>query len=677
MVAGNARLLRDLGEFDVLNKMLAASLLAATAWLSLVMPARSAAPAVTPAATSEAPALPAAPARREMTAQDVEAFLDGLMPLQIEQSDIAGAVVAVVKDGQVLFSKGYGNADFEKRVPVSPELTLFRTGSVTKLFTWTAVMQLVEQGKADLDADVNTYLDFKIPHTHGKPVTLRNLLTHRGGFQETLKNLGAQNKGTVDLGKYVRENIPDQIFAPGSTPSYSNYGASLAGYVVERISGVAFDQYVEDKIFKPLGMTQSTLRTPLPKAFEAHMSKGYVLASGGAKDFEVVNGYPAGSQSASALAMTRFMLAFLANGELDGQRILKAETVAQMLNTVTAYDPRQNGIALGFYEESRNGLRIVGHGGDTIYFHSDLHLVPGEKLGFFVSYNSAGKATTPPRSPLWAKFMDRYFPVGDTNALPAKEAVTGLTAADVAGSYLSSRRADTSLLRLLTELGQPTVTPRDDGSITVDAFTTLSGQPRVFHPAGDGLFLEKHGQGKLVFTQGEDGVMRMLSSAAGVQVFERAPPMRNAIFLLLGLGVSLGILLLNIVGIPVAALVRRHYGVDQEWETAPRLLRVATLIVSVAMLFFIGGTAGYLISIVSESPWSLDSSADASLAFMQKVGWVASAGVLLVAAHAYVAWISPERGFLGRLKETAVLISLVWLLWFAWTMNMFDAALKA
>ena len=677
MAPGNARLLRVLGEFDVFNKMLAASLLAATACLSLVMPAGSAEPAATPVATSEAPVLPAAPARREMTTQDIEAFLDGLMPLQIEQSDIAGAVVAVVKDGQLLFSKGYGYADFENRVPVSPEFTLFRTGSVTKLFTWTAVMQLVEQGKADLDADVNTYLDFKIPQTHGKPVTLRNLLTHRGGFQETLKNLGAQNRGTVDLGAYVRENIPDQIFAPGSTPSYSNYGASLAGYVVERISGVPFDQYVEDNIFKPLGMTQSTLRTPLPKAFEAHMSKGYVLASGGAKEFEVVNGYPAGSQSASALAMTRFMLAFLANGELDGQRILKPETVAQMLNTVTAYDPRQNGIALGFYEETRNGVRIVGHGGDTIYFHSDLHLVPGENLGFFVSYNSAGKAPTPPRSPLWAKFMDRYYPVSDTNALPAKDAVKGLTAADVEGSYLSSRRADTSLLRLLTELGQPTVTPREDGSITVDAFTTLSGQPRVFHPAGDGLFLEKHGQGKLVFTQGEDGVMRMLSSAAGVQVFERAPPMRNAMFLLLGLGVSLGIVILNIVGIPVSALVRRHYGVDQDWETTPRLLRVATLLVSIAMLFFIGGTAGFLISIVSESPWSLDSSADASLAFMQKVGWAASAGVLLVAAHAYFAWISPQRGFLGRLKETAVLLSLVWLVWFAWTMNMFDAALKA
>jgi CubicO group peptidase (beta-lactamase class C family) len=349
---------------------------------------------------------------------------------------------------------------------------------------------------------VNTYLDFKIPHTHGKPVTLRNLLTHRGGFQETLKNLGAQNKGSVDLGKYVRENIPDQIFAPGSTPSYSNYGTALAGYIVERLTGVPFDQYVEDNIFKPLGMTQSTLRTPLPKAFEPHMSKGYVLASGGAKDFEVVNGYPAGSQSASGLAMTRFMLAYLAEGELEGKRILKPETVAQMLNTVTAYDPRQNGIALGFYENSRNGLRIVEHGGDTIYFHSNLQLIPAEKLGFFVSYNSTGNASTPPRSPLWAKFLDRYYPVGDTNALPSKDAVKGFTAADVAGSYLSSRRADTSLIRLLTELGQPTVTAREDGSITVNAFTTLSGQPRVFHPVGDGVFIEMHGQGKLVFTQG-------------------------------------------------------------------------------------------------------------------------------------------------------------------------------
>ena len=210
----------------MINKFLAAGLLAVIACMGGIQTSRSADAPVQPAATDAVALAPTTPARREMTAADVEAFLDGLIPLQIEQADIAGAVVTVVKDGQVLFAKGYGFSDFETRVPVSPELTLFRTGSVTKLFTWTAVMQLVEQGKADLDADVNTYLDFKIPQTHGKPVTLRNLLTHRGGFQETLKNLGAQNRGTVDLGQYVRENIPDQIFAPGSTPSSRRRGCA-------------------------------------------------------------------------------------------------------------------------------------------------------------------------------------------------------------------------------------------------------------------------------------------------------------------------------------------------------------------------------------------------------------------------------------------------------------------
>jgi len=289
-----------------------------------------------------------------MTGEDIEAFLDGLIPLQIEQADIAGAVVTVVKDGRVLFAKGYGFADAEARTPVSPETTLFRTGSVTKLFTWTSVMQLVEQGKLDLDADVNRYLDFKLPQTHGVPVTLRHLMTHRGGFQETLKNLGAQRSGHVDLAGYVRNNIPDQIYKPGTTPSYSNYGAALAGYIVERVAGVPFDQYVETNIHAPLGMRVATLRTPLPADLAAQMSKGYVLASGAAGDFEVVNGYPAGSQSASGLAMGRFMAAVGNGGELDGKRILKADTIKLMRTNVLPpsakvdlYGPSQEGIGFG------------------------------------------------------------------------------------------------------------------------------------------------------------------------------------------------------------------------------------------------------------------------------------------------------------------------------------------
>ncbi len=623
----------------------------------------------------EAPG-PQAPARA-MTGEDIEAFLDGLIPLQIEQADIAGAVVTVVKDGRVLFAKGYGFADAEARTPVSPETTLFRTGSVTKLFTWTAVMQLVEQGKLDLDADVNRYLDFKLPQTHGVAVTLRHLMTHRGGFQETLKNLGAQRSGHVDLAGYVRNNIPDQIYKPGTTPSYSNYGAALAGYIVERVAGVPFDQYVETNIHAPLGMRVATLRTPLPADLAAQMSKGYVLASGAAGDFEVVNGYPAGSQSASGLAMGRFMAAFLNGGELDGKRILKAETVAMMLDTVTAYDPRQNGIALGFYEETRNGLRIVGHGGDTVYFHSDLHLVPAARLGFFVSYNSAGNAVVPPRAPLWGKFLDRYFPQPDGVAPDHAAPAAGLSAADVAGRYLSTRRAETSLLRVVTELQQPSVIAQPDGAIVVDTLVGLNGRPRVFHPAGDGVFREKHGQGRLVFARGEDGVIRMLTGSSGVVIFERVPQVRDAGLLLAGLGLALSIVIANIAGMGISVLTRRHYGVELGWPIGELLLHGTSALAGLVVVVFVGGTAGLLLTTLGASPWMLDSSIDAPLRLLQQVGHAAVASMIIVAGHVFISWISPERGLLAKLKETVVFLSLLWLLWFAHTMNFLDPALKA
>ena len=133
----------------------------------------------------------------ELTKADFETFLDALIPSQLRNRNIAGAVVSVVKDGQVLFQKGYGYADVEEKKAVLPDQTLFRPGSISKLFTATAVMQLVEQGKLDLDRDVNDYLDFPIPKTYAEPVTLRQLLTHTGGFQETLKNLFVAHESDI------------------------------------------------------------------------------------------------------------------------------------------------------------------------------------------------------------------------------------------------------------------------------------------------------------------------------------------------------------------------------------------------------------------------------------------------------------------------------------------------
>ncbi len=226
-----------------------------------------------------APAAASAPAT--LTATDAEAWLDGYMPYALKRGGVAGAVVVVVKDGQVLVEKGYGVSDTKTGAPVDPKKTLFRPGSVSKLFTWTAVMQQVEAGKIDLDADVNKYLDFKIPPRDGKPVTMRNIMTHTTGFEETSKGLIVlEPKNLPTLEHELKKWVPTRVFAPGTTPAYSNYGAALAGYIVQRVSGEDFDAYVENHIFKPLGMANATFRQPLPASLAPQMSKGYNSADG-------------------------------------------------------------------------------------------------------------------------------------------------------------------------------------------------------------------------------------------------------------------------------------------------------------------------------------------------------------------------------------------------------------
>src|ERR1700735_2981549 len=206
-----------------------------------------------------------------LTADDLNAWLDGYLPYALHAGDIAGAVVAVVKDGQIVTERGFGYADVEKRTPVDPKLTLFRPGSVSKLFTWTAVMQQVGRGKIDLDADVNHYLDFKIPARDGKPVTMRELMQHVAGFEEQAKGIMSEDPKSPGFEALLKQWVPERVFAPGRTPAYSNYGASLAGYIVQRVSGESFDDYLDKHIFAPLDMKYSTFRQPLPANLEPLM----------------------------------------------------------------------------------------------------------------------------------------------------------------------------------------------------------------------------------------------------------------------------------------------------------------------------------------------------------------------------------------------------------------------
>ena len=322
---------------------------------------------------------------------ELAAFLDGIMLANLRDKHVAGATVAVVKDGQLFYAKGYGYSDVDKRSQVDPERTLFRIGSTSKLFTWTAVMQLVEQGKLDLDTDVNRYIDFKIPATYAQPITLRHIMTHTPGFEEDGRDLITKDSSTlVPLGTWLATHIPGRVRPPGTFASYSNYATALAGYVVQRVSGVPFDDYIERNILVPLGMTHTTTRQPLPAMLRADMSDGYNWEGGhyAPEKYEYVLPAPAGSMAASATDMAKFMIAHLQKGELNGKRILAESTATRMHARAFAHDARLPGYALGFYEKSSHDLRIIGHGGDTQYFHTDLALMPSEKLGVFVSYNT-------------------------------------------------------------------------------------------------------------------------------------------------------------------------------------------------------------------------------------------------------------------------------------------------
>jgi len=489
---------------------------------------------------------PAASTGHPLEGADLEAFFDGIVPLQLERSDVAGASVLVMKDGQTLLRKGYGYADVERKTPVDPVATAFRLASISKLFTWISVMQLAEQHKLDLDTDVNTYLDFQIRPAFGKPVTLRNLMTHTAGFEEVIRDLLFTNpKDKVPLRQFLIDNQPNRLFPPGAIPAYSNYGVGLGGYIVERVSGQRFEEYVREHIFVPLGMTHSGFEEPLPA--DVTPSDGYRGTDKNPVGFEIFQPAPAGGVSSSAADMGRFAQALLNGGELDGKRILRAETLAEMWTPQFRANDALPPICMGFYETWRNGLHFIGHDGDLLAFHSRFLLEPRKKLVLFVSYNSAGSGSKV-RSELLNLFADRYFPSAEKAkyvTLPAAETK------EYAGSYVSTRRADSTRLALFN-LGQSAATVDKDGVLTVDTAKDLRGHTYKWKAIGKDLWQEVDEQGKIFFIRDAGGhIVRVAVDFPGVQL-QRVAWWENAKLVIGLLCGSMTVVLLTVL----AALVR-------------------------------------------------------------------------------------------------------------------------
>jgi CubicO group peptidase (beta-lactamase class C family) len=627
-------------------------------------PATSATDSTTAPTTRDAQSTGAVP----LTKADVDVWLDGYLPYALRTADIPGVVVTVVKDGQILTARGFGYADREKRTPVDPDRTLFRPGSVSKLITWTAVMQLVEQGKVDLDTDINTYLDFKIPDYDGKPITMRQMMTHTAGFEEAVKDIIYTDPAHhASLGEYLKRWTPKRVFAPGTTPAYSNWATALAGYVVERISGESFDDYCDKNIFTPLGMTNSTMRQPLPEALAGQMASGYKPGQDAGK-FEIIGPAPAGSLSSTGTDMAKFMIANLD----QGKGLLSPETAAMMHNSpLDKVDPASllpplNRMELGYFETNINGREVIGHLGDTEFFHTSLHLLMNEGVGVYFSFNSGGREgiVQTLRWSLFEDFADRYFPATTPPAAPIDEKTAAEHAAMMAGNWQVSRTAFSNPIAILQLISQTKIAVGPKGLLIPDLLGA-NKLPREWEEIAPFVWRERGGHDLLAAKVENGQVVRWSFGLLGpFMVFDRVPAHRSASWLLPAASVAMGVLFLTVLFWPIGWFARRKYRATFPLAGTPlrayKWTRWATLAV---VLVLVGWMA--MIGALFANLENLAGAFDALLMVLQVVGLVAFIGAVVITGwNAWLTW-RDGRKWTAKTWNTLIAVSSCVLLYVA------------
>ncbi len=600
--------------------------------------------------------------RRPLTREDLEVFLDALVSNELTRGNIAGAIVTVVKDGQVLLSKGFGYSNVERRTPVFPDSTLFRVASISKTFNATAVMQLVEQGKLDLDADIQSYLDFPLPTQFPESVTLRHLLTHTAGFEESGKELPVDaGQTSVELGLLMRRTTPHQIYRPGTITSYSNYGADLAGYVVERVSGLPFEEYIRQHLLEPIGMRHSSFAEPLPPELKRLMSGEYNVASDTAQDFEVIQGEPSGNLSSTGLDMARFMIMHLQLGRYDSTRILADSTARYMATTQFRTHPAVNGMAVGFFEESRDGYRMIGHGGDLSRFHSHMTLLMDEGVGFFLSVNSAGNGggLFGIREVVIDAFMHRYFP--RTTPLEPVLANAAGEARKVVGSYQLSRRGETTLYRVAALSIPIAVAANPDGSIQIPLLTAPNGEPIQWYLIAPMVYRNEDGSMKLGFVADSSGNVTRVGFLGGHELHKTGIA-DSVAFNYWFAGTCLAIMAATLLLWPLAVVIRKRYSQPLPDDGVPLRLRVvtrATAILAIGLLL----SFVVFFSLATDRTIKLNPSIDPVLRLFQLIGLLILLGTAATVVAAVLSWLRGTNR-LGRIKYTALALACIGYSWF-------------
>ncbi len=434
--------------------------------------------------------------------EELGALVDDFFETELVESHIPGVVFLMVKDSQVFFSRGYGFADLENHVPVDPHRTVFRVGSNSKTLTAAAVLTLVDEGRLDLDGDVNDYLkQVRVPDTYPEPVTVRHLLTHTAGFDERLFGQHARTRDeALSLGDYLAAHLTPRTGRPGEVISYNDYGTSLAGLLVEDVSGMPFAEYVAQRIFGPLAMRHSSFDVVNPPpSISENLATAYRYWDGthSAYDYDYIQTAPAAGLLTTAADMGNFLSAMLGGGRLGDQRILSDSMTRVMMDRQFAHSPRLRGRAFGFVESDENGIRGLSKDGQATGFLSRIFLIPDANIGFFASINLSifepgptfNRASSFHRR-LTTTILDHYFMPDSTYFhLPAAPAPDpGFDARPYAGMY-RAMEGSRHTIEKITFLGNELVVgDGGDGTISLGGTPYVELEPGRFQYAGGGPY---------------------------------------------------------------------------------------------------------------------------------------------------------------------------------------------
>ena len=607
--------------------------------------------------------------------EEFETFLDPLVAELMDANHIPGAAITVVKDGQPFFAKGYGYADLARRTPATADTTIFRTGSISKVFTWTAVMQLAEQGKLDLNADVNTYLThFQIPDTFAQPITLAQLMTHTAGFEDEIASgaIYASADTYHPLQEFLAGKIPARIFPPGQVVAYSNYGAALAGEIVAEVSGEPFEQYVANHILEPLGMNHSTFLQPLPSGLIQDAAVSYSIDDNGlphAGSFEFIQVRPAGALSTTASDMANFMIAHLQDGQFGDVRILQPASARDMRQQYYAFHPRLPGMTRGFAEAYRSNIHFVFHTGTTDLSSSLLTLLPDQNLGIFITFNSY--ISTPPRLAVVHALLDHYYP---TSALPVVSPPSDFSqrAESFTGHYLLSRRAETNIEKMTAPLYQVSVVSNPDNTLTIDAFRDSEGVPIRWVEVSPLVFQQLGGQGMLAFSTDEQNrITAMFSGDQPILLFQKLSWYENPQVHLAGLGLSLLIFIVTFMIWLVGGLLRlvnRKRVLQIPLERWGRFVAGGVILINLVIV-------GLIISVLAGDEAAMQLGYPVGFTVAGILAWMSAAGVICLLAWVAVVWRQRKFRVVSRLHFTLVAIAALYFIWYLSQVNVLQVPL--